>query len=380
AVRQSVDMLVLEAHRKGLEVIVDIGADLPALMRGDAGRIRQIIVNLFKNAVKFTQEGSVSLLVEPVESVAGRQLRFEVADTGPGVSDAMREQLFTPFFQGDFAQARKAGGTGLGLAISRHLVELMGGDIGLARRTPKSPDIPGGPGSRFWFEIPLVSPDFSAPPRPAGASAGEKLLVVDDHILARTFVSRAASQAGYRVSSAASGDEALETLRQAATESEPFSLCLIDQNMPRMDGWRLASEITGDTAINGARLILMAPVGTIGADAKMKLLRWFNGYISKPVVPGDMLDALERALSSDVDLEPAEGGLEAVREEAERTFDCDVLIAEDHEVNRELFTVLLHKLGCRVVAARDGAEAVEIGSARPFDMVLMDIFMPRMNG
>jgi len=146
-----------------------------------------------------------------------------------------------------------------------------------------------------------------------------------------------------------------------------------------MDGWRLASEITGDTAINSARLVLMAPVGTIGADAKMKLLRWFNGYIAKPVRPVELLDALGKALSSEVDLEPAELE-EATPEEPERRFPGEVLVAEDHEVNRELFSLFLGKLGCAATEARDGVEAVEIGSSRRFDIILMDIFMPRMNG
>ena len=150
--------------------------------------------------------------------------------------------------------------------------------------------------------------------------------------------------------------------------------------MPKMDGWRLASEITGDTAINDARLILMAPLGTISGDAKMKLLRWFNGYIAKPIKPGELLDALDRALSSEVDLEAAEAEVAPAPSPAEHRFTGAVLLAEDHEVNRELFTLLLGKMGCTVVTARDGVEAVEIGAARRFDLVLMDIFMPRMSG
>jgi CheY-like chemotaxis protein len=147
-----------------------------------------------------------------------------------------------------------------------------------------------------------------------------------------------------------------------------------------MDGWRLASEITGDTTINGARLILMAPLGSINADTKMKLLRWFNGYLSKPIKRAELLDALGRALSSEVDLESAENESEAQAKPALRRFKGDILLAEDHEVNRELFTLLLTKAGCEVVTARDGVEALEIGLDRRFDLVLMDIFMPRMSG
>ncbi len=381
-VHQSVDLLAMEANRKGLEIIVDVDDELPALVRGDPGRLRQIIVNLFKNAVKFTREGGISLSLRRLDSIAGPRTRFEVADTGPGISEATRERLFTPFFQGDLSQSRRTGGTGLGLAISRHLVELMGGTIGLlpVEASPRG----GGPaiGSVFWFELPLDAPEYSAPPKPAGAgsAAGARILVVDDYAPARAFAEKEAKAAGYRVSVAGTGEEALAALRAAAASGDAFSLCLIDQNMPKMDGWRLASEITGDTAINEVRLILMAPVGTIGGDAKMKLLRWFNGYISKPIKPGELLDALVRALSSEVDLEGAEPDLPPEPSLAESRFEGAVLLAEDHEVNRELFTLLLKKMGCSVVTANDGVEAVEIGSSRRFDLVLMDIFMPRMSG
>jgi PAS domain S-box-containing protein len=390
-VYQSVDLLAMEANRKGLEIIVDVDESLPALVRGDPGRLRQVIVNLFKNAVKFTREGGVALTLRLVPSPAGPRMSFEVADTGPGMPESTRERLFTPFFQGDLAQARKVGGTGLGLAISRHLVELMGGAIGVRQSDAAERDSQWhqgegpGQGSVFWFELPLNAPEYSAPPKSGLASqarseGGARLLVVDDYPLARSFAARSAASAGFRVSEAGSGEEALGALRAAAAEGEPYSICLIDQNMPRMDGWRLASEVTGDTAINGARLILMAPIGTIGADAKMKLLRWFNGYISKPIKPGELIDALARALSSEVDLESAEAESQPEPKGADRRFEGEVLLAEDHEVNRELFTLLLGKMGCRVVTASDGVEAAEIGAAHRFDLVLMDIFMPRMNG
>jgi PAS domain S-box-containing protein len=380
-VRQSVDLLVLDAHRKGLEIVVDIGDELPALVRGDPVRLRQIIVNLFKNAVKFTREGGICLRLRRVDGLGSPSqseprsdalMRFEVADTGPGVPEELRGKLFTPFFQGDFDQARKAGGTGLGLAISRHLVQLMGGTIGLAPRDEES-------GSVFWFEIPLEAPEYSSPPRQGAASAGERILVVDDHEGARDFAARVAAAAGYRVAVASSGEAALELLHEAAAARDPFALCLVDLNMPRMDGWRLASEITGDTAINSSRLVLMAPTGIMGAEAKMKLLRWFNGYISKPVRPPELLEALAKTLSADVDLEAAEPE-DKGRAEPEERFEGTVLVAEDHEVNRELFTLLLTRLGCKVINARDGMEAVEIGAARRFDLILMDLFMPRMDG
>jgi len=378
-VYQSVDLLAMEADRKGLELVVDIDESLPVLARGDPQRLRQVMVNLLKNAVKFTAEGCVVLKASRFEAKSEERLRFEVADTGAGIPSSAREKLFTPFYQADEPSARKSGGTGLGLAISRHLVETMGGAIGLAAPVKRSRG-PGGEGSTFWFELPLSSPDGAVPRRKRAPEPGARLLVVDDSEEARAFAAGAAARAGYDTSSAASGEEALAALKAAAAEGSPFSLCLIDQAMPRMDGWRLASEITGDTSINAARLILMAGAGTIGADAKMKLLGWFDGYISKPVRPDEMLEALERAISSEVDLEAAETGKEGDSGETAERFDAEVLLAEDHDVNRELFTLLLERLGCRVTAARDGLEAVELASQGRYDLVLMDIFMPRMSG
>jgi PAS domain S-box-containing protein len=386
-VRDSVDLLVMDAHRKGLEIIVDIDDTLPALVRGDPGRLRQVIVNLFKNAVKFTSEGGITLTLKQVVRKSGPMMCFEVADTGPGVPAAVRDRLFTPFYQADFGLARKAGGTGLGLAISRHLAELMGGKVGLA--PPAQRVGASNEGSVFWFEVPLVAPEYTAPPKAMPTGRGARILVIDDHAGARAFAARVARSAGYRVAEAESGEEALAILRGSV--NEPFALCLVDQTMPQMDGWRLASEITGDTTINSARLVLMAPMGSIGGDAKMKLLRWFNGYIYKPVDPRGLLEAMERALSAEVDLEPAEreaelSGRDRDRVAAEQavepepSFEVDVLIAEDHEVNRELFSIILGRLGCRVVTAEDGVEAVRIGTSRHFDIVLMDIFMPRMDG
>ena len=386
--RQSVDLLVMDAHRKGLEVIVDIDPTLPRQVRGDPQRVRQIIVNLLKNAMKFTKEGSIMLRAARCLRKADERgaepktfIHFDVMDTGIGVSPEAKTRLFTPFFQADLAMARKVGGTGLGLAISRSLAELMGGHMGLEDNIPA--------GSIFWFEIPLIPVEGSKPPELATAPYSARLLIVDDSDTALRFALKVTAAAGYRAAGVRSGEEALATMRQAAAAGQPFALCLIDQNMPRMDGWRLASEITGDTNINSTRLILMVPEGTAGPDTKMKLLHWFNDYVSKPLRSEILLDTLKKALSSEVDLENADPGAVAELTKPEVadvvSFNADILLAEDHEVNRELFSLFLSRLGCRIAAAGDGVEALELGSqalgkGKPFDLVLMDIFMPRMNG
>ncbi|HPM73213.1 MAG TPA: response regulator, partial [Spirochaetales bacterium] len=204
---------------------------------------------------------------------------------------------------------------------------------------------------------------------------------------------RLAASFGLRADGATSGDEALAAMRSAAGVRKPYAVCLVDQNMPGMDGWRLGAEVTADRQINGSRLVLLAPEGAIGPDAKMKLLQWFNGYAAKPINPDELYEVLERSLADEVDLpsadetEPTAAAVEAPAP-AEATeapapaarLELTVLLAEDHPVNRELFAALLRKLGCEVGLASDGVEALELASRGDYDMVLMDIFMPRMNG
>jgi len=376
-VYQSVYLLVMDAHRKNLEVIVDLGEPVPATVRGDPTRLRQIIVNLLKNAIKFTNEGAVALVMRLVGGPQRNVLRFEVRDTGIGIPEELRDRLFTAFFQADFAAARKTGGTGLGLAISRRLVELMGGRIGVQANSPR--------GSVFWFELPLDMPEYAMPTTTAGIEiVPRKVLVVDDSPEALTLIARTIARAGYEVAQAASGDEAMDALRSATAEGRPFEICLIDLNMPRMDGWRLAAEIKGEPSISGASLILMVPEGTLGGEAKMKLLSWFEAYLSKPIRPTQLLALLASAGRRDGEgTGPKRVSTET--SELDPVFEAEVLIAEDHEVNRELFSLILSRLGCRVTAAADGLEAAAIGGerareGRPFDVILTDLIMPRMNG
>ncbi|HUX38999.1 MAG TPA: response regulator [Rectinemataceae bacterium] len=374
---QSVDLLALDAHRKGLELVMDLGEGVPALLRGDATRLRQILINLLKNAIKFTSEGFVGLFVGKISDEAGERLRFEVRDSGIGIPEELRQRLFTPFYQADMSAARRAGGTGLGLAISRHLVELMEGSIGVLPREPE--------GSVFWFEIPLTLPEFAEDaPLPLLDLEERRLLVVDDSEEARSIALRLAARGGWDAVGVASGAEALEALREAVAAARPFEACLVDQAMPKMDGWRLASEIRDDPGLAEVRLILMVPAGTMGRDSKMKLLSWFSAYIPKPIKPTSLIDALESGGRTGESEGTSSRDRETGRPRSEG-FEAEVLIAEDHEVNRELFGIILGKLGLRVDEARDGMEAVEkatrrAAEGRPHDLILMDIFMPRLDG
>ncbi len=396
--RQAVELIILDAHKKGLEVIVDVDEALPRVVRGDPGRLRQIVVNLFKNAVKFTRSGEIVVEARLSRGDDGPLLGLRLCDSGQGVSDELRARLFTPFTQGA-AGVMAQGGTGLGLAISRFLVGLMGGEIWYEPNE--------GRGSVFAFKIPLKPADYSLPPHERILPWPARVLVVDDHPLALEYSLRLLSGFGLLADGAASGDEALATLARAAEAGKPYAACLIDQNMPGMDGWRLAAEITADKRINGARLVLLAPEGAIGLEAKMKLLKWFNGYAAKPVDPDELYDVLRSALGDEVDLPAAElDELEAADEpeELEAAEDGEpaaaarpaaraapalalaggrrltVLLAEDHEVNQELFRTQLERLGCAVRLASDGREALAAFDGADFDLVLTDLFMPNMDG
>ncbi|HOX17511.1 MAG TPA: response regulator [Spirochaetales bacterium] len=368
-IRQAVNLLSLDAHKKGLELVVELDEAMPGIVRGDPSRLRQVIVNLIKNAVKFTRAGEVLVLLERVDRAGGSRARISVEDSGDGVPESLRGDLFTPFTQA--VAAANNGGTGLGLAISRHLVELMGGEIGYRPRESG--------GSVFWFEVPLVEALFAVPMPSLRSGTPARVLVVDDHALARRQTERRLAGFGHRTDTAASGAEALAALRAAVEDGEPYALAVVDQDMPDMDGWRLANEVTGDAAIASTRLVLATPAGLNGPEAKMRLLRWFQAYVVKPIRPTELFEATEKALSMEETLEPLEEGPGASQSAPPR-FGKTVLVAEDHAVNQELFAALLEQLGCEAMLAGDGVEAVEAARGRTPDLVLMDIFMPRMNG
>ncbi len=399
-VEQAVDLVCLEAHKKGLEITVDVAPDVPTLIRGDPGRLRQVIVNLIKNAVKFTREGGIVVSVRRAEYEGAAAVTVSVADTGIGVPLELRPYLFTTFFQGDASTTRRFGGTGLGLSISRHLVQLMGGEILMVPNE--------GGGSVFRFTIPAERSEFDAPrPRPE-IDADDRILVVDDHAEARRVTTAYLADLGYaHIEEAASGEEALRKMEGAAAAGRPYSICFIDMIMPVMDGWRLTAEVNKDRSVNAAKLVLMVPQGMLGDDAKMTRLNWFNAYVTKPIKRADLIQAISATGKALIDLEAsADANAEAVAEAvaaapAEEAAGRDIdfsayapaapsargpgaekpmLVVEDHPVNQKLFALILEKLGHAPIIANDGLEALERAGEYDFSIVFMDIQMPRMNG
>lgn len=397
-IERTVDLVAMEAHKKELEVNIDISSDIPAAIVGDPNRLQQVLLNLVKNAVKFTEQGEIYVRAfpgtgDPELSVSEQQeqiLYVEVTDTGIGMDEPVRKKLFTDFFQADPSTTRKYGGTGLGLSISRNIVTLMGGKIGVAPNEPK--------GSRFWFEIPLITAAVQPTPRKLPLSSQTRFLVVDDNPGTLNIITgMLAAQGYYQVSRAQSGNQALSLMQSSFQARAPFTVVFIDMVMPEMDGWRLAAEITKNPDINRAQLYLMVPEGGLGAEAKMKLLDWFQGYLYKPVKrrllydllrehsqASEDMDDVEELEAIDDDTFVPEPGPPAVNKPAPPANDAaaglTILVAEDHPVNRRLLVIFLEKAGARVIQAADGQEAVEKIQQQPVDLVFMDIQMPRKNG
>jgi two-component system, sensor histidine kinase and response regulator len=377
----AIDLVALEAHKKDLEVVIDIRQDVPCMCIGDPTRLRQIIVNLFNNAVKFTEEGEITVILEKGEEKELKTvLKFTVRDTGIGIPREKVGKLFRAFSQIDTSTTRKYGGTGLGLSISQNLAKLMGGDIGVSSEY--------GRGSSFWFTVEMKKGGQSPVCMPVDDQLENlKVLVVDDNQRVREVLGRYLESWGYKPDAEPGGAEALEALRRGVKEGAPYAACLIDLVMPGMDGWQLASEINADKEINFSKLVLLSPAGKSGEEAKMKLLHWFDEYLSKPVKKRKLYNTLVNILRDESDLELVEevGELEELSEEeegagTEGTPSYSVLIAEDHEVNQQLFKAILESLGHQVDAAFNGKDAVDLARKKDYDIIFMDVQMPEMNG
>lgn len=389
-IERTVDLVSMEAHKKGLEILIDISQEFPLFVMGDPGRMQQVILNLVKNAVKFTARGQITVKASiksratelAIQDTSREYIHIEVIDTGIGISAEVQSKLFTQFYQGDSSTTRKYGGTGLGLAISRNIVELMNGEIGV-RNNDKG-------GSIFWFDIPLTTSDRVKELEEIPANPQTKFLLVDDNQDTLDILTRMLATLGYEnVTQVSSGMFALAMLYSARQAKRPFDIVFIDMVMPEMDGWRLAAEINKDREINQAQLYLMVPEGSFGADAKMKLLEWFNGYLYKPIKRHMLADLLKNHWQSSIDLEVVEELESAdappapevpIIQSALPGAGLTILIAEDHPVNRKLLKIFLEKAGATVLLAEDGQEATECMEKEKVDMVFMDIQMPRMNG
>jgi two-component system sensor histidine kinase/response regulator len=371
-------LLSIQAHAKGLEVIAQIDPQLPYLVKGDAGRIRQILLNLAGNAVKFTAKGEVSLRIKVLDaSEYGTRVRCEVRDTGIGIPADRLQLLFAPFMQVDTSTTRKFGGTGLGLSIVRRLVELMGGTTGVESTE--------GKGSVFWFTANFkpAAPDASHLKYVMPASIKDKrVLVVDDNATNRKVLMGQLLLCGVEPMSASSADEALALLRQARAAGRKFDAALLDHQMPDCDGAELGRIVIADPTLKETRLVLLTSSGQRG-DSHLFADIGFAGYLLKPVAQLDLTDCLTLVLGNTAESwhlksQPivTRHALRAQRHRAPKR----VLLAEDNLVNQKVALRMLEKLQCRVELVADGLATIEAWKKGNFDMILMDCQMPGMDG
>jgi signal transduction histidine kinase/DNA-binding response OmpR family regulator/HPt (histidine-containing phosphotransfer) domain-containing protein len=384
AVEKTVGLLAERAHGKGLELASLVEYDVPIALKGDPGRIRQILANLLSNAVKFTEEGEVVLrvgLVEETDDVA--VVRFEVKDTGIGMTPEQQERLFESFSQADTSTTRRYGGTGLGLAISKQLVELMGGEIGL-ESTP-------GEGSTFFFTLPLKKQPEGAPQRQAALASlttdlrGLRVLVVDDNETNRKIVHRQLISWGMKNGQAEDGQEALKMLHSAAERGEPYDVAILDIHMPEMDGIELAEKIKADPSISSTRLVMMSSIGRRGEVSEARQAG-AEAYLTKPVRQFQLYDAIATVMAKLEEEEAAAPEEEkqlvtshSLREAKARSR-VRILVAEDNQVNQKVAVKMLERLGYKADVAANGLEAVEALSRISYSAVLMDVQMPEMDG
>ena len=367
---ENVSALVAEkASGKGLELIVSAATDVPTGLVGDPLRLQQVLLNLAHNAVKFTDRGEVEIRVRLQQRMADDvELRFEVRDTGIGLSPGQRGQLFQSFQQADSSTTRRYGGTGLGLVIAKRLVELMDGHIGV--------DSVLGQGSTFWFTARLGL-DAKRSPRQHGTPRALRVLVVDDNEPAREVISELVTGLGFRSAMAASGIEALAEIERADAAGQPYDVVLIDWKMPGMDGIELAREIRL-RALRQPPLLLMVTASDREEALPQARAAGISEVLSKPVSPSMLFDALMRQ-AGDRD-RPAAPAQPDLLHEFAGLAGARALLVEDNELNQEVATEFLRTLGMEVDLAPDGAVALDKVRHQAYDVVLMDMQMPVMDG
>jgi two-component system sensor histidine kinase/response regulator len=369
------DIFAHRASEKQLELVCYLSSAPPCWLRGDPGRLRQILINLLGNALKFTERGEVVLSVElEGQDAQAASLRFAVRDTGIGIAPDTQQRIFESFTQADGSTTRKYGGTGLGLAISKQLVALMGGELGLESAP--------GAGSTFWFRLRLPC----APP-PSGALAsgraeelrGVRVLVVDDNQTNRLILQKMLEQFGALPEAVSSGAAALSALEKAATEGAPYQAVLLDWQMPELDGLELGRRIKQRPEWQHLPLLLLTSMGSWGEPGEV-LAAGFAACLHKPLKQAQLREALRRVLRGEVRELRREPEAERASVARERRRGVRVLLVEDNPVNQQLARKLLELAGYEVAAVWNGREAVAALAAQSYAVVLMDIQMPEMDG
>jgi PAS domain S-box-containing protein len=368
------------ARQKSIELVCDLSPDLPRYLRGDPGRLRQVVINLIGNALKFTEKGEVVVRVTcESQTETHATIKVAVRDSGIGISAEAISRLFQAFSQADNSTTRKFGGTGLGLAISKQLVEMMGGTIGVSSEL--------GKGSEFRFEAVLEKQSGEA--KPVVSTYIENLLdlrvlVVDDNATNRQILRHQLFAWKMQKGSAANGHEALELLRAAAADGKPYRLALLDMQMPEMDGMTLARAIKADPAISATRLIILTSMGYTHSADELKAAG-VDAYLVKPVKQGKLFECLVRVMEKET-ANPASAKSAGVSASAAPDSDpalqyhARVLVAEDNIVNQKVALAQLRGLGLAADAVANGKEALSAIRLVPYEIIFMDCQMPEMDG
>jgi two-component system, sensor histidine kinase and response regulator len=372
-----VALLAEQAHAKQLELSSDIDPDVAVTLRGDPGRLRQVLANLVGNAVKFTTRGEVAVTATIDRLTPDTAtIRIEVRDTGIGIEAAAIPKLFEPFTQADGSTTRRFGGTGLGLAISRRLVELMHGEMGVDSRP--------GEGSTFWFTARFERRPAAAPVLASRTTAqlGElRVLIVDDHRTNRQVLHHQLAAWGVRTAEAGDGQTALEQLRAAAVRGTPYDLAILDAHMPGMDGLEVAQAIRADRALGGTRLVMMTSLAPEASDALRQA--GLAATLTKPVKQAQLLHCLAGVMGVDAPPQPAmPAPIDRAPDETPALDRGLILVVEDNLVNQRVAVAQLSRLGYRTRVAGNGREAVDavLGNGTRYDVVLMDCQMPEYDG
>ena len=371
-VGETIKSLALRAHEKHLELVCHIGEDVPQQVMGDPGRLRQVLLNLLGNAIKFTDQGEVLVEVNTT-ALPGDQpgLRFTVRDTGIGIPRNKQPLLFGAFSQVDSSTTRKFGGAGLGLAICLRLVELMGGRIWVESEVDQ--------GSRFHFTIPLrqvAADQRPAPPAPPCVLQGVPVLVVDDNAANRKILCEVTSGWGMRAQAVEDGPSAIRHMDLAQRAGKAYRVALIDARMPEMDGFQLAERVQQDPRLAGAVIMMLTSSGRRGDAARCRQLG-IAAYLVKPIRNNELMQALLTVLG-----QPAGKAAPLVTRHSLREAGpgLRILVAEDNPVNQALILRLLEKEGHQATLAYNGEQAVTLAAAGTFDLLFMDVQMPKMDG
>jgi PAS domain S-box-containing protein len=356
------------AHQKGVELAYDVDASVPDAVQGDAGRLRQVLVNLVSNALKFTERGEIVVTVDQAEAVDHTLLlHFAVRDTGIGIAQEKLKNIFEAFEQADTSTTRQFGGTGLGLAIAQRFVDLMGGRIWVTSHV--------GQGSTFHFTARLaLAQESQMPPqrRTAQVPASLRILVVDDFPLNRRIVLEMLKNWGLAGDAAPSAAEAMRLLRAAVAQGQPYKLLLTDVNMPQVDGLMLVEQMQAELDGEQPKVILLTSGERSGEMERRRRIR-IDAHLLKPIKQSDLYDAIAEVLGEAAAPPQLDDELPSLPP-------LDVLLVEDSLVNQKLALGVLGQLGHHVTVAGNGREAVALTAAREFDVVLMDVQMPEMDG